>query len=524
MDANSYNIGRVAPAPAAPRWPELFAGTAHWQALQAVVAAVRAGTPCCVLTGASGLGKTAVLHAAAAELADGPQRWTLLKIAHPAPPPLELQRLIAAPLGLGELAPASPDGIARRLAAEVDRRVVLLVDDAHSLPLASLLYLRLMCDLLHRKVSVLQVVLAGRPGLLEQLRHPQLAGRFVDTAAHADLRPLRADEMQDFLAFRLIAAGRALTGRCAPASLAPLVAQAQGVPRLAEQLLGPLLAAGPAPVVDRRAAPPPPRRRRRLLVAPVLLAASAGVWLVWPAPLPAVRAVALPRPQAVAAPPPVPALPAMVAAPPATPPAGPAAADAEIARLLDLADAQISADPSTPESNAKVSATFGQMMSLLGQASDEGRQVVMHMDAHFIARAERAERAGRREEARRFRFFADIGGAQPLPVVAQAPAPPARLPAPVHVSLLYDRGQPQAQDRADRLAAALRDAGLDVTGAAAADRSGAGLTVRYFFVEDRAAAADVARRLSDLTDQPASLALARRHPLPVPGAVDVLLR
>src|ERR1700724_61669 len=103
---------------------------------------------------------TRIPDAALAECASSTSR--VLRIGRPLPELLELQEIIGAAAG-----GAGGRGMA-------PQAVVLVIDDADSLPRQSLYYLAQMqmLNVLAMDAPALQIVFAARPALLERLSHP----------------------------------------------------------------------------------------------------------------------------------------------------------------------------------------------------------------------------------------------------------------------------------------------------------------------------------------------------------------
>jgi hypothetical protein len=115
-------------------------------------------------------------------------------------------------------------------------------------------------------------------------------------------------------------------------------------------------------------------------------------------------------------------------------------------------------------------------------------------------------------------------------VVPPAPGPkiePVALVLPatptVRVRIQYARGDADTAARANRQAEGLRAAGFAVEAPAALARAGGQPGIRYYFADDRDAAAEVARRLEAFAGDIRLAAPARRDALPRPGTVEVLL-
>jgi MSHA biogenesis protein MshM len=87
------------------------------------------------------------------------------------------------------------------------KRVVILVDEAHAMPLDTLEELRLLYNLQVGDHKLLQIVLFGQPELDEKLNQPnmrQLKDRIVH---HFTMQPLTKSTIESYLMFRMRAAG-----------------------------------------------------------------------------------------------------------------------------------------------------------------------------------------------------------------------------------------------------------------------------------------------------------------------------
>jgi type II secretory pathway predicted ATPase ExeA len=87
------------------------------------------------------------------------------------------------------------------------RRVVVVIDEAHSMPATTLEEIRLLSNLETTQNKLLKIVLFGQPELDELLDAPQLR-QVKDRISHRfELQPLNADEASAYLRFRLLKAG-----------------------------------------------------------------------------------------------------------------------------------------------------------------------------------------------------------------------------------------------------------------------------------------------------------------------------
>jgi type II secretory pathway predicted ATPase ExeA len=114
-------------------------------------------------------------------------------------------------------------------------RPLLVIDDAHLLPCSALDEIRLLTSFEQDARDDLTVVLAGHPQLESNLRlavNEALAQRLV---IRQHLRPLRADEVGDYLVFRLARAGRSAK-LFLPDAIEAIHRASRGIPRLIDRI------------------------------------------------------------------------------------------------------------------------------------------------------------------------------------------------------------------------------------------------------------------------------------------------
>ena len=87
-----------------------------------------------------------------------------------------------------------------------DRRAVLIIDEAQNISLGALEELRLLSNV-NADVPVLQIILAGQPGLKEKLRHPELEQLAQRVVVDYQLEPLGRDDTGRYIAHRVQVAG-----------------------------------------------------------------------------------------------------------------------------------------------------------------------------------------------------------------------------------------------------------------------------------------------------------------------------
>ena len=116
-----------------------------------------------------------------------------------------------------DLMPTPPDGNRAQILAALesvlierysqDRRVVVVVDEAHSMPGTTLEEIRLLSNLETSQHKLLKIILFGQPELDGLLNAPQLR-QVKDRVSHRfELQPLNAAEASAYLMFRLHKAG-----------------------------------------------------------------------------------------------------------------------------------------------------------------------------------------------------------------------------------------------------------------------------------------------------------------------------
>jgi len=90
---------------------------------------------------------------------------------------------------------------------ESGRRVVLIVDEAQGLPMASLEELRLLSNIQHGTKLLLQIFLVGQEPLMDIIRSPGLEQLHQRLIAAAQLKPLDFEQTVDYIMHRLSCVG-----------------------------------------------------------------------------------------------------------------------------------------------------------------------------------------------------------------------------------------------------------------------------------------------------------------------------
>lgn len=155
----------------------------------------------------SGCGKSLLLG----QVADEVQRqgWAVHYFAHSTVGPFSLINVLARKVGV---APRRSRGETAMLLAQTlledKRKHLLVLDEAHELPDATLEDVRLLTIADFDRKSPFLLLLAGQPGLDEKLVDPAHHALDQRITTVARLAPLAPDETRAYLAQRLIAAGQ----------------------------------------------------------------------------------------------------------------------------------------------------------------------------------------------------------------------------------------------------------------------------------------------------------------------------
>ena len=186
-----------------------FSGANRGEILDALIYAITESEGIINVTGEVGSGKTMLCRMLLERL---PQQVENIYLANPSLSREEMLYAIADSLGLnleGQRVNVIMQALQTLLAQKAadGKRVVVLVDEAHAMPLDTLEELRLLYNLQLGDHKLLQIVLLGQPELNEKLNQPnmrQLKDRIVH---HFTMLPLSKAVVETYLLFRLRAAG-----------------------------------------------------------------------------------------------------------------------------------------------------------------------------------------------------------------------------------------------------------------------------------------------------------------------------
>ncbi|HKY00914.1 MAG TPA: AAA family ATPase [Burkholderiales bacterium] len=186
-----------------------FAGAKRGATLEALIYAITHDEGITKVTGEVGSGKTMLCRVLIERM---PERVKVIYLANPSLSRDEILHVLAADLGVE----ADSDRTTIMLRALQERlielygegdRVVVLIDEAHAMPLETLEEIRLLSNLESNRHKLLQIVLFGQPELNEHLALPnmrQLRERITHSFV---LEPLIRSDIEQYVEFRMRAAG-----------------------------------------------------------------------------------------------------------------------------------------------------------------------------------------------------------------------------------------------------------------------------------------------------------------------------
>lgn len=206
------------------------------EGLNVLLVALRSGEGFLKVTGEIGTGKTLLCRRLLGELAE--EGYVTAYVPNPFVAPNGLRAALADELGLDYPRNLGQHHLLRlinerllALAAE-GRSVVVVVDEAQSMPDATLEALRLLSNLETERQKLLQLVLFGQPELDERLAQPGLRQLRQRISFAYRLSPLPLDLVPEYVDHRLRVAGSGGERLFGQGAMRRLARASGGVPRL----------------------------------------------------------------------------------------------------------------------------------------------------------------------------------------------------------------------------------------------------------------------------------------------------
>ncbi len=187
-----------------------FPGGNRGAILEALSYAIQNGEGIVKVVGEVGSGKTMLCRMLEIEL---PENIEIIYLANPRLSPDNILQAIAFELKLPvaddenrlQVMQSLQNYLLERHAA--DKQVVMFVEEAQSMPLATLEEIRLLSNLETNQHKLLQIVLFGQPELDDMLAKPQIRQLRERITFHFNLEPLKQGEIRDYLNARLRSCG-----------------------------------------------------------------------------------------------------------------------------------------------------------------------------------------------------------------------------------------------------------------------------------------------------------------------------
>ena len=212
-----------------------FRSRAQQQALSALLVAFQLGEGFVKVVGEVGTGKTLLCRRLLGRLKG---RAVTAYLPNPSMSPRGLMAALASELRLSVAAHASEYELRTRIERALIGHsirgvpVVVCLDEAQTMPAASLEQLRLLSNMETEKAKLMQLVLFGQPELENRLAERAVRQLRQRITVSIRLKPMRETEIAAYLRHRLEVAGSTTPELFEPAAVRAVTAASAGVPRL----------------------------------------------------------------------------------------------------------------------------------------------------------------------------------------------------------------------------------------------------------------------------------------------------
>ena len=210
-----------------------FSGANRGATLEALLYAITHDEGIVKVTGEVGSGKTMLCRVLVERL---PKSVETIYLANPSLSRDEILHVIAADLQVesrGERVTILLRALQERLIKlyAAGRRVVVLIDEAHAMPIETLEEIRLLSNLESNRHKLLQIVLFGQPELDQHLALPNMR-QLKERITHSfKLEPLVRSDVESYVDFRMRAAGYRGPSVFAAAAMKLISQSSQGLTR-----------------------------------------------------------------------------------------------------------------------------------------------------------------------------------------------------------------------------------------------------------------------------------------------------
>lgn len=214
-----------------------YAHSAHQNALNTLLVAVRSGEGFIKVTGEVGTGKTLLCRKFLGALA-ADRTFLTAYIPNPYLEPTTLLMAIADEFRIGYDEGINQHQLLKLLTKFLidsyadGKRVILALDEAQAMPTETLEALRLLSNLETEKRKLLQVILFGQPELDRRLEEPSIRQLRQRITFSSKLQPLSLAEVEYYIAHRLSIAGYRGGRLFSARAIKALYKVSRGIPRL----------------------------------------------------------------------------------------------------------------------------------------------------------------------------------------------------------------------------------------------------------------------------------------------------
>ena len=212
----------------------LFLSPNHKEALACIDYGIRERKGLIAITGEAGVGKTIILRSYLTKVDANKQKTIYIlnpKVSFDSLLTTILKELSAEPVA------GSPtqklDQLHEVLLAQYrhDHTVVLIIDEAHNIPLETLESIRMLSNLETETEKLIQMVLVGQPALDALLNRPELRQVRDRIVLRARIAPLTKNESEDYIDHRLSLVRGERRAVFSQQALDRIVKSANGIPR-----------------------------------------------------------------------------------------------------------------------------------------------------------------------------------------------------------------------------------------------------------------------------------------------------
>jgi len=223
-----------APFRITPHTDFFFAGANRGTTLEALLYAITHDEGIVKISGEVGSGKTMLCRVLMERL---PENVAIIYLANPSLSREDILYALADELGIEVPEQSRTNTVMRALQEQLvelyaaGKQVVVLIDEAHAMPVETLEEIRLLSNLESNRHKLLQLVLFGQPEINETLARSDMR-QLRDRITHNfNLEPLVRKDIAQYLDFRMRAAGYHGPSVFAPAAVKLIAKASQGLTR-----------------------------------------------------------------------------------------------------------------------------------------------------------------------------------------------------------------------------------------------------------------------------------------------------